>query len=91
MATKQTRRALSVSGALYDALQLRAVQEGITRSGLVEREMRKLLGMPALNASFVRPTVTTSAKKKLAEKKEIENIEPLFGDLLVQPTYSARL
>jgi hypothetical protein len=46
MSTKQTRKSISVSGELYQAIRAKAEAHGDTGSGLVERAMRHHLGLP---------------------------------------------
>lgn len=46
MSAKQTRKSISVSGELYQAIRQRAEREGTTGSGMVERAMRHHLGLP---------------------------------------------
>ena len=43
---KQTRRAVSISGELYEALHARAVQDDCGLSTIIERELRAYLGLP---------------------------------------------
>lgn len=45
MASKQTRRSISVSMSLYEKLKVRCDAENLSMSGVVETEIRKYLGM----------------------------------------------
>lgn len=45
MSSKQTRKSISVSGELYQAIRAQAQVECTTGSGLVEKAMRHRLGM----------------------------------------------
>ena len=45
MSTKQTRRSVSISGAVYDRLKAHCVKESVSMSGLVEELLRGRLDM----------------------------------------------
>lgn len=47
MTHKQTRKSISISGELYRELEQHCQKTGDTKSGIVEREIRKVLGMHA--------------------------------------------
>lgn len=45
MASKQTRRSISVSVSLYERLKVKCDADNLSMSGVVETEIRKYLGM----------------------------------------------
>lgn len=62
MASKQTRRSISVSGDLYDRLKAWCEQRNVSMSGVVEEELRKRLGMEARPEAQTRPFVAPVRK-----------------------------
>jgi hypothetical protein len=84
---KQNRRCVSLPRTLYDALQERAKAEGTTGSGLVEREMRRILGLEVRNLS-VRPRA--SGRMRTEKKPDAVPVLPV-KEGFPTPTYSVTL
>lgn len=87
---RQTRRSLSISKTLYESLRAHAATHGSSGSGIVEREMRKFLGLPQ------KDVVTRSrppTEKEREQARRLEEVEPLFSQEagFPKPVYSARL
>ena len=67
---KQTRRAVSISGELYEALHARAIQDGCGASTIVERELRSFLGL------------APGRTGKSGVRKDTDSTPPPRGDVL---------
>jgi hypothetical protein len=81
MPSKQTRRSISISGELYEALKAKAEADGDSQSGLVEATMREALGMqprskrsPATKAEPCQETevseTATAMRRQIARDAE---------------------
>ena len=74
MASKQTRRSISVSISCYERLKERCDRDGTSMSGVVEELVRAALGMeardlkprPAIKVSVKKPGVMVVTTKELA-------------------------
>lgn len=74
MASKQTRRSISVSISCYERLKERCDRDGTSMSGVVEELVRAALGMeardlkprPAIKVSVKKPGVMVVTAKELA-------------------------
>jgi len=56
MSKKQTRRCVSFTGELYDALRSYCIKEGKTMSSVVETELRKFLRMTRIRSDLPQKT-----------------------------------
>lgn len=76
MASKQTRRSISVSGDLYDRLKAWCEQNSTSMSGVVEEVLRKHLGMEARSEGQTRPFVSTVRKTEPPVVMTTKTLEP---------------
>jgi hypothetical protein len=72
MKKKQTRRSISVSGELYNALKAKAAGTDQSLSAMVEQQMRHSLGM--------EPRVLKSAKPDLEKAPEVQEADEFVCD-----------
>lgn len=73
MAYKQTRRSISLSGELYQALAEQARSQNLPISTVVEKAMREHLGLAPrrLDARVAAPTKKSRAKKTASPQVEV--------------------
>jgi hypothetical protein len=71
MTHKQTRRSISVSRELYDALKTKAQDTSGSQSGIVEAAMRELLGLPPRNLKRSKPAPVLELVPEVEEEVEI--------------------
>jgi len=80
MASKQTRKSISVTGDAYWALKARCEKDGTSMSGVAERLIREFLDLPEREVlvakARVAPKVKLVTKELAPETKWVEPAKP---------------
>ena len=77
MPTKQTRRSLSVSGALYDRLKEHCEENSTSMSATAEEVLREHFGMEPRDPKLARPSSMFKKDPKVEVEVEDPKVTPI--------------
>lgn len=86
MASKQTRRSISISGESYDRLKSYCEQHGRSMSGVCEDEIRKFLDMQPRSEKLARPPTSIDQKTKAELDRIVAQPDPIVREVVPPPT-----
>lgn len=91
MASKQTRRSISISGETYDRLKLYCEQHGRSMSGVCEAETIKFLDSLPTQPKVTKPVSSIVKETKVAPVQVVAPIVPPVVEEVTPPSRVDRI
>jgi hypothetical protein len=90
MASKQTRKSISITGDAYWALKARCEKDGTSMSGVAERLIREFLDLPGREAVAFKAAQAPKAKPAPRPYSPAKDIETVLGEVVGPPMVVAK-